>query len=143
MVRQSTVVFLVKVILLCLLSSRSFADRYPEDFFTPPQLQYPVVNNSMVAAVGEVDIKLEYPVLQSIAIVGADEISAHWLRLNNDYLVSIDAIGVVIQVESEEQLKTLQLYTDIPLISAPGFGAPEFGEVYPIVVDKTAGRIRQ
>ena len=81
--------------------------------------------------------------LRSVAIVGADEISAHWLKLNNDYLLSIGAIGLVVNVESHEQLEILRLYTDIPLIGGPGFDAPEFGVVYPFVIDKTAGRVRQ
>lgn len=119
------------------------ADHYSKDFFSLPSLQYPVYSNEMVAAVGMVDINLEYPVFQSVAIVGADEISAHWLRLNNKYLISISAIGVVVHVESAEQLAALQLYTDIPLIAVPGFSAPMFGNVYPIVVDASAGRVRQ
>lgn len=130
------------IILLC-WSVNAHSHHYSSDFFSPPTLQYPIVNTTMVAAVGEVDINLEYPVLRSVAVVGADEISAHWLRINNDYLVQIGAIGLVINVESEEQLTILSAYSDIPLIGAPGFYAPEFGNVYPIVVDKSAGRVRQ
>ena len=131
------------IIALFCWSVNAHSHHYPSDFFSPPTLQFPIVNTTMVAAVGEVDIKLEYPVLRSVAIVGADEISAHWLKINNDYLVGIDAIGLVINVESEEQLNVLSLYSDIPLIGAPGFYAPGFGNVYPIVVDKSAGRVRQ
>jgi len=130
-------------LLLLSFSVTALPHHYPSDYFSAPTQQYPIVNDKMVAAVGEIDIKLDYTVLRSVAIVGADEISAHWLQLNNDYLVSIDAIGLVINVESEEQLEVLRLYTDIPLIGGPGFGAPAFGQVYPIVIDKTAGRVRQ
>jgi len=139
MVRHITVAFAFWV----LLGGVGNANPKSKEFFTVPELQYPIINTSMVAAVGVVDIELEFPILRSVAIVGADEISAHWLRLNNDYLMDLDAIGLVINVESKEQLDVLQMYTDIPLFGAPGFAVPSFGEVYPIVVDKTAGRVRQ
>lgn len=123
-------------------SSAVFA--YDKDFFKIQVLEYPVVTNSMVSAIGNIDIKLDYKPLRSLAIVGADELSAQWLRLNNDYLMSIGAVGLVINVESAEQLKILQQYTDIPLVASPGYDfADHFGSVYPLIIDATAGRVRQ
>lgn len=130
------------VLMLVVMGQTAVADKY-KDFFKLPSIEYPIDTTEMVSAVGLVDIKLEYPVFQSVAIVGADEISAHWLTLNNAYLKRIGAIGIVIQVESEEQLQILQLYTTIPLLAVSGFSAPEFGGVYPIVVDASSGRVRQ
>jgi len=101
-------------LMVTVFCSTVYAGKYPGDYFSPPTQQYPIVTENMVAAVGEIDMKLEYPVLRSVAVVGGDEISAHWLRLNNDYLVSIGAIGLVVNVESE-----------------------------PFVIDKSAGRVRQ
>lgn len=127
---------------LLALSAGVFA--YDDEFFSAPELSYPVVTESMVAAIGEIDIVLSYKPFRSIAIVGADEISAHWLQMNNDYLVSINALGLVINVESPKQLDILRRYTDIPLVASPAYDlADRFGRVYPILIDATAARVRQ
>ncbi len=135
---------MVRLTYLALIIFSGSVYGYDKDFFKIQTLEYPVVTDSMMSAVGNIDRKLDYKPLRSLAIVGADELSARWLRLNNEYLVGIGAVGLVINVESAEQLKILQQYTDVPLMASPGYDfAVHFGTVYPLVIDATAGRVRQ
>ncbi len=135
---------MVRAAYLALLCYASTVQSFEPDFFSPPVLEYPVVTESMVSGVGEIDRKLAYKPLRSVAVIGADELSARWLRLNNTYLVSLRAVGLVVNVESVEQLGLLQQYTGILLIASPGYDfAEHFGPVYPFVIDASAGRVRQ
>lgn len=109
-----------------------------------PVHNYPIVTEEMFPAIGYINNVLEYPIARSVAVVGADEISAQWLKLNNSYLMEINCVGVVVNVQSEEDLEALRSYTDIPLIPMQGQTLVEaFGNVYPIVVDSDAGMVRQ
>lgn len=132
---------LVTGLLIIVLSGSSGAGDNP---FTEPALRYPVVSDSLSAALMEIDYALEYQPLQSLAIVGADELSARWLSINNDYLVDIAAIGLVVNVESAEQLGVLQRYTQMPLVASPSYDfARLFGAYYPLLIDGTVARVRQ
>ena len=112
--------------------------------FSAPEIRYPVETPGMQAAIGEIDRPLEFTPLRSIAIVGADDISARWLTINQDYLKSLGAIGIVVNVESVEQLQILKKHASIPLIALPGdWAVVHYGPVYPILIDARAGRLRQ
>ncbi|OED39714.1 hypothetical protein AB833_13920 [Chromatiales bacterium (ex Bugula neritina AB1)] len=107
-------------------------------------MTFPVETPGMQAAIGVIDRKLDYAPLRSIAIIGADEISRQWLTINEDYLRSLGAIGIVVNVESFEQLEILRQYSSIPLMALPGAWAVDhYGPVYPILIDARAGRVRQ
>ena len=112
--------------------------------FDPPSITYPVHTPGMMAAIGDIDRALDFQPLRSVAIVGADDISAQWLRINNAYLSSINAIALVVNVSSEAQLELLRQYTDIVLLPRVGdFAIESYGAVYPILIDATAARLRQ
>ena len=98
-----------------------------------PQSGFPVVTDTMRPGVGSINRVLEYKTFRSIAVVGADEISARWLHINNDYLKSLNVIGIVVNVLNEAEMQALRTYTDIPLIAMPGESLREyFGDVYPL-----------
>jgi len=109
-----------------------------------PNHGYPVVTKEMRPGIGDIRIKLSYDVIKSVAVVGADNISARWLKINNEYLKSIDTVGIVVNVKTEAEMDILRRYTDIPLLAMPGHSLIEhFGTVYPFVVDKSIGVVRQ
>ncbi|OED38016.1 hypothetical protein AB833_21475 [Chromatiales bacterium (ex Bugula neritina AB1)] len=112
--------------------------------FSAPQITFPVETPGMQAAIGVIDRELAHPPLRSIAILGADDISVQWLKINRGYLKSLGAIGIVVNVESFEQLEILRSYSSIPLIALSGAWAIEhYGVVYPVLIDARAGRLRQ
>ncbi|MEM7258308.1 MAG: integrating conjugative element protein [Pseudomonadota bacterium] len=112
--------------------------------FSAPEITFPIETPGMQAAIGVIDRQLEYTPLRSIAIIGADDISRQWLTINEDYLRSLGAIGIVVNVESYEQLDILRQYSSIPLMVLPGHWAVEhYGPVYPLLIDARAGRLRQ
>jgi len=109
-----------------------------------PSQKYPIVTPSMQPAIIELDAKLDYQPLASVAIVGVDEISARWLELNNEYLLSIGCVGLVVNAVSKEQVEVLKTYTAIPLFPlSVTEHFMEFGGFYPLLIDRSVGRVRQ
>jgi len=109
-----------------------------------PEIKYPVVTSSMQPAIIELNYDLDYSPVASVAIVGVDEISAKWLQLNNDYLLSIGSVGLVVNAPSAEQVDVLRTYTEMPLFALPvSEYFMRFGGYYPLLVDHSEGRVRQ
>jgi len=112
--------------------------------FSAPEISFPVETTGMQPAIGVIDRQLDYTPLRSIAIIGADDISTQWLTINRDYLQALGAIGIVVNVESFEQLERLRQYSSIPLIALSGeWAVAQYGPVYPLLIDARAGRVRQ
>lgn len=79
------------------------------------------------------------PVNRPFFIIGYDQDSAEWLEENRNYLIEINARGLVTNVKSEQQMKTLRAYGgDLPLDAIPIESiAAVFGlEFYPVLVTK-------
>lgn len=79
------------------------------------------------------------PVNRPFFIIGYDQHSAEWLGENRNYLIEINARGLVTNVKSEQQMKTLRAYGgDVPLDAIPIESiAAVFGlEFYPVLVTK-------
>lgn len=79
------------------------------------------------------------PVNRPFFIIGYDQHSAEWLEANRNYLIDINARGLVTNVKSEQQMKTLRAYGgDLPLDAIPIESiAAVFGlEFYPVLVTK-------
>lgn len=72
-------------------------------------------------------------------IIGYDQHSAEWLETNRSHLIEINARGLVTNVQSEQQMKTLRAYGgDLSLDAMPVESiAAVFGlAFYPVLVTK-------
>ena len=131
------------VVFCCLLVAGVVSGSEPRAWELPGA-SFPVVTEQMQPGIGDLTQKLNYNFRQSIAVVGADEVSAQWLNMNNEYLKELNCVGIVVNVESQEQLEALRSYTDIPLFAMSGESLIKyFGNVYPYVVDSSVGMVRQ
>ena len=112
--------------------------------WTLPTQSFPIITSAMSPMIVTINRTLSYPLAASVAIVGVDALSASWLKLNNAYLLKVNAIGLVVNVPSIAQLQVLGTYTDIPLIPMQGNALrDQFGQYYPLLVDQLTQRVRQ
>ena len=86
---------------------------------------YPVITDLMsVGVISDVEGKdiPSYLVSQPIFIVGYDRASANWLINNVDILARNKAIGLVVNIDTPDQLRELQHITDHRLLLQPTNG---------------------
>ena len=105
--------------------------------------QFPVVSKSLT--VGRVtkdeasDLKYEIA-SNPLFIIGYDAVSINWLKSNKKLLTENGAIGLVVNVETKEQMDKLQAVVgkDVIMQPTPGDGLAEHLKIkhYPFYMDK-------
>lgn len=90
----------------------------------------PVVSHKWT--VGDVsDKKINLSSARPIFLIGADDQSADWLRHNKSYLLSVNATGLVINVQNMAQLTALrQIEPSLELIPMPADSLAERLGIY-------------
>jgi integrating conjugative element protein (TIGR03765 family) len=73
-----------------------------------PIVKYPVTTTKL--SVGQVEPKaVKLPLgFHPVFIVGNDELSRQWLQIKHDRLLELRAVGILIEVKSQEDLEELQ-----------------------------------
>lgn len=103
---------------------------------------FPVVTNSM--SVGKVGVDeardIKYQVaMRPMFIIGYDPVSIGWLKTNKDLLADKKAIGLVVNVESKEQMDVLQKLVgdEVMMQPTPGDRLSEHLKIkhYPFYMD--------
>lgn len=79
------------------------------------------------------------PVSRAFFIIGFDQQSAEWLEANRNYLLELNARGLVTNVKSEQELEKLREYGgELPLDAIPvdSIAAVFDLEFYPVLITK-------
>ncbi|MDP8189078.1 integrating conjugative element protein [Pasteurella skyensis] len=97
------------------------APRHPNAIppFVPEEKMLPVISHKWT--LGKVSPKsVNLPGATPLFLIGADDTSINWLQAKKQYLISINATGLVINVKNMEQLRQLrQVEPSLKLIPAP------------------------
>ncbi|BFM18928.1 integrating conjugative element protein (plasmid) [Maricurvus nonylphenolicus] len=76
---------------------------------------------------------------QPLFLIGADKQSKAWLKARHDQLVNLSAVGLLVQVDTLEEIKAIQaLAKGLRLIpaSAESFAKPLALKHYPVLISK-------
>ena len=101
--------------------------------------QLPIETPSMSPGrVGATSKPLKY-LQQPLFLIGADKQSKAWLQARRDQLVKLNAVGLLVQVDTLEDIKAIQaLAKGLRLIpaSAESFAKPLALKHYPVLISK-------
>ncbi len=104
--------------------------------FTSLTNRFPITTSNM--SVGKVQKRAtEYAPSHAMCLLGYDEVSLAWLRLNYQFLASINTICLVVNINNKKQLQTLKTnFVDIQFeaISAVDIAKQLQLKHYPILV---------
>lgn len=78
--------------------------------------------------------------MSAIFLVGADNLSAHWLEQNRTKLIALNATGLVVNVKTEQELQTLrEIIPELSLLPVPGDDLAERMSLshYPALITET------
>lgn len=106
------------------ISSSSFSDGTEKTEIKSLHSQYPITTKSMtVGRVTESEANINYSLSpKPMFIIGYDVVSINWLKENRDFLADKSAVGFVINVDNDEQMRELDKIAGADIVMQPMSG---------------------